>query len=769
MGRAVLPAVAALALSVIASGSAATPAAAGPAGTLPVERVLIISLPSATWAGVAAAETPRLQRLLAGSAVASASLRVFHRCTPPAEGYTTLGAGALAAGNRKVARIARVEAGDGAIVSPAVPVLAALAAEDRRGAEVGALGDALARAGVARAVVANADTGIGPDAAAWRREAVLALAGSDGRVPAGEVSATLLVRDSGAPFGVRLDHQAVEAAFRSVWHGRTVVLVEASDLARAEAATRYRSPAERRKLTADTLATTDAIVGSLLEGVDRRRHAVLVVSPSTPCPDPHLGVAALAAPGVEPGLLRSASTRRSGLVTLSDIAPTVLHLMGVSRPGSMEGRPFEVGRRGRVSLGQLVEEDTESRFRDRMVAPATRALVGAEVILAVAAALSLAWTGRPAWVRRGVAFAALWILAALMLAWLPATFDLTTPGSWWGLVAGGGLVLAATTTGLIRRPLSRVALLLGLLFGLLVLDVVTGWGLQLSAVFGYSPTVGGRYAGFGNLAFAQLATAAGLLAAIAAHRLGGRRGAWAGMGVLAGTVVVDGLPAWGSDVGGVLAALPGFAVVASGLLGVHLSAVWVAATAAALILTMAGFAGLDLLRPPAERTHLGRLLERVGEEGLDPLRDVISRKRAVAWDLSLPAARRWLPLVPVGLAFLAYLAVGPRDTLRRLAARVPQLGPAVAGVLVIAGLGFALNDSGVAIPAMMLAVLIPTLVHLTCSMVAPAPSRHGLRPGRGDQAGVKSRVCHGFSRQPREGGGEAGVGDDGAGYSPSGP
>jgi hypothetical protein len=593
-------------------------------------------------------------------------------------------------------------------------MLTTLAAGRRREAEPGALGDALARAGVARAVVANADTSAwDTDGASWHREAVLVLAGRDGHVPGGNVSPELLATDPAAPFGVRLDAGAVRAAFEAAWAGRSVVVVEASDVARAQLAAGQLPPTRRRPLVAAALASTDALVANLLTEVDAERHAVVLVTPSTPAAEARLGVTALRAPGMRPGLLRSASTRRSGLVTLPDVAPTVLALLGIPRPPAMEGRPFDAGRTGRVSVAGLVQDDREARLRDRLVAPVTRGFVAAEVALALAGALVLAGRRRGRRAQPVVAFAALWLLGMLPMAWLPATFNVNTTGGWWAVVMGGGLVVAALATRLGPTPLIRLAGPLGLLFVLLVADVVAGAGLQLSAVFGYSPTAGGRYAGFGNLAFAQVAAAGALLAAAVAHLLGGRRGAWAGVGVLAVAVVADGLPAWGADVGGVLAGLPGFAVVAAGLLGVHLSAAWVLATAGAAVATVAAFGGLDLLRPPAQRTHLGRLLERMADEGLAPLWDAIARKADVAWDLALPAARRWLPLVPAGLAFVVFVSFGPRAALRGLGTRMPQLGPAVAGVLVVGALGFALNDSGVAIPAMMLGVLTPALVHLT--------------------------------------------------------
>ena len=709
-GRAGLAALGAVAGLVVAALPGAT-SSDGPGTPTPVDRVLVVTLPGVTWADVDAAEAPTLRALLDDSAVASASLRVFHRATSPAEGYATLGAGTLTNGHRRLAARAS-PAGDGTIVSPAAPMLRALNERRRRGTQIGALGDALARAGVSRAVVANADTSLAdPAPATWHREAVLVLAGADGRVPGGTVDRSLLTADAGAPFGARFHPAAVAAAVRAATRPRSVVVLEASDVARAQLAGRSLGPDARRALVSAALAATDAVLAGVVGGFDGPGRAVVVITPSTPPRSPHLGVAALRAPGVERGLLQSPSTGRAGLVTLADVGPTVLALLGVPRPAAMEGRAFETAEEGPVSLAGLVEADEESRLRDRLVDTVTRRFVAACVLLALAGVAALI-------LRRGplqplVAFAALWLLGMLPMAWLPATFDARTPAAWWTVVAGGGLAVAVAAARLGPTPLVRVTIPLGLLFGLLAADVVTGAGFQLSAVFGYSPTAGGRYSGFGNLAFAQVVTAGALLAAAVAHLVGGRRGAWAGVGVLAATVVVDGLPAWGADVGGILAGLPGFAVVAAGLLGVQLSALWMLGLAGATVATVVAFGGLDLLRPPAQRTHLGRLLERIGDDGLAPLSDAIARKSEVAWDLARPAARRWLPLVAAGVAYLALAAFGPRAALRRLGSRIPQLAPALAGVLIAGALGFALNDSGVAVPAMMLGVLTPALVHLT--------------------------------------------------------
>src|SRR5581483_9084710 len=138
------------------------------------------------------------------------------------------------------------------------------------------------------------------------------------------------------------------------------------------------------------------------------------------------------------------------------------------------------------------------------------------------------------------------------------------------LVIGGGVLLAAAALTL-RGTMRPLVALLGLLVTMHVVDVVTGGHLQINTVFGYSPTVGGRFAGFGNLTHAQVPAAAVLLAGLLDHLLGGRRGLTAAVAVLAVALLADGLPFWGSDVGGVLASVPAFALVVLGLSGIRIS------------------------------------------------------------------------------------------------------------------------------------------------------------------------------------------------------
>ena len=259
---------------------------------------------------------------------------------------------------------------------------------------------------------------------------------------------------------------------------------------------------------------------------------------------------------------------------------------------------------------------------------------------------------------------------------------------------------------------------------LLVVDVVRGSSLQLDSAFGFSPEIAGRFIGFGNVSYAVLAAAAILLAGLLAHRLGRRWGPWVGVAVLAVVIVADGAPFWGADVGGMLTMVPVFALLSARLLGKPVRARTLLLAAGATVVGVVAVTGIDLLRPAGTRTHLARLVEQVDREGLSALTTVVHRKLDMS--LSTLTTSHWLPLVVLGLGFVAYLIRRPTQPLRALVTRIPELGATLVGLLMIGVLGAALNDQGIVVPAVMLGVLVPVLAVLTSATsrtVQLAPAR----------------------------------------------
>ncbi|MET0628534.1 MAG: hypothetical protein ABW033_08760 [Acidimicrobiia bacterium] len=721
-------AIAAALVALVAVGAAAPATAATSTLLEPgaVDRVLVITTPGVGWSSIDPTLTPNLWRLLRGSAMGDLTARTLGR-PDLASGYLTLGAGTRAVSPRSpvdgagmeptepygdvTARDAfRVSTGRdverGVLQLGIEPILAANA-DQSIDVVIGALGDALAGAGHDRAVIANGDGAYPDQPDAMRRYAVSGLMGGGGVVPAGRAGVELLEAHERAPFGLRYDNDAVVDAFTDVWDPGAVVLVEGSDLVRADAFGLLATPEQASAAVRQALRRTDELVGRLLEQVDLDRDAVVVMSP-TRARGTVLSAVAVHAPGVPAGLLASASTRRRGFVLLGDVAPTLLALLGLPRDDAMTGTRFTVGTPLPLStrLERLTDATSAAVFRDKVRVSTTYGYaVGLAAILGLCAYTLIAAKGRR-W-RAGVIVGALAVLAyipAVYLARLLPLYDVGTLAYWAFLVATSAGIALVARLATRRRVIDSLLGVLAVIVAVLVTDVITGARLQLSSAFGYSATVGIRVAGFGNIAYAVLGAAAVLLAGLVAHRIGGRRGAMVASAVMGIALLADIAPFWGSDVGGVLSLVPAFGVTALMLLGVRIRLTWRAAVIAgtATVVALAALTALDLSRPADARTHLGRLAQQVADQGVSPFTNTIVRK--VDANLETWSTSEWRWVLAIAVVFLVYVAFLERDRVRQVLDAFPEMRAAFVGLVVLATLGYAFNDSGVIIPAVTLSI-----------------------------------------------------------------
>ena len=706
-----------------------------------IDRVLVISVPGLTWAEVRDHELPAIEGLLEESALADMAPRGVSARSTPGAAYLTISAGTRAtsdplvdgqqlalgeqAGGSSAGDIFERRTGvrpDGRYVALSWPTLQRVNAREPYDAELGLLTDTLADADLGVEAIGNAD-GTDSVGTSYERQVGLAAATGDGVIPAGELDTDLLVRDPSRAFGQRLDIEQVDQRFRTAWetpadHAGGLVIVEASDLARSM---RYRDrvDVERyQELRSQALADTDDLVARLLEQVDPERDAVMLLAPYNLPGDRDLTVSAVRAPGEDPGYMRSASTQRSGFLTLVDVAPTLLDLLGVDRPVEMEGRPAEMLASDDTldeRVDRLVALNEASRFREQLLFPTTLAVVVVLGLICAAAIVVLARGDAPR-TRRVVTFAAVADLAVLPMSFLARGFPLEDLGAgfYWAFIVLGAVVVASVLSLLaarVGRP--RLALTGALVLVLMVpvLDVMTGSRLSLSAAFGYSPTGNSRLYGISNYSFGMVATAACLLASFLAARWAGRRGQVAAVGLLLAVLVVIGTPVFGSDVGGIIAFTPTLLVFAAMVTGYRVRVRTVVLGVLATVAAVTAFGLLDLARPEGRRAHLGRLFERVGNEGLEPLVSIIERK-ALA-NLGVTTTSFWVAVIPVAVAFMVFLVKYRGRPMARLYERIPTLKAGVWASVVAAILGSAVNDSGAIVGGVALYVLVLALVWLS--------------------------------------------------------
>jgi hypothetical protein len=736
-------------LSGVVALTVATPAQAAPttdAGTPPV---MLIGVTGLRWDDVTTLTTPALWNLSREGAIGLVAARSVASRACPADGWLVVSTGTRAADAPvadRTCRTLRSPTADGVV--PGWADFVDAATSESYGAEPGMLGDVLAEAGTPVA-------GFGPGAA-------IALADSTGHVV-------------GTHASVPTSASGIARAVRESLSTSTLVVLDAGSIRDPGYATTARpEPAETvaplpgldgagtepQPEVSGPDAITEPTRGSQVQAMDDRISAaivgarpsgatVLVVSLADS------GRATLqlaAATGLAPNgthysedLLTSGSTRQKGLVQSVDVTPTLLDGIGLDDAAASltgaeilptAGPATAVGR-----LAYLIDTQRHSTLIGRLSASYSTRLVLVQAVLFLAAAIILTRKGRSDIRPLRPALRILWV-ASLALAAAPVASFLTNvvpwwradrPASafWWTLVGWIAVITVAALVGPWRKNLLGPAgLVSGVTVAVLVIDACTGSTLVIDSPMGAHRLLAARFYGMSNQAFALL-TAGGLLLAVAVAdpllRRGRRRLAtWfvALLGLL--LVVVDGTPGLGSDFGGPPALILAFAmltIVVSGRKVNWKALLLIAAIGAAVV---GGFAVLDWLRPPEDRTHLGRFFATVLNGGLW---DVVGRKISV--NLRVLTSWRYLVLAIGGVALTWLVIAGGRPqrgalmgtggSMAGLRQAVPLLRPAVAAIAAALGLGFVMNDSGIVVPATGIALAVPCLVAAAAQWRLGAP------------------------------------------------
>lgn len=663
----------------------------------PTGPVLFLGIPGLRWSDVSATDTPALYELLEQGSVASLSVRTVLPLTCPADGWLTIGAGARAlvpretsAGCPPIEVAAQPEPGGAAVV----PNYAAIAPANEPYSYDPVFG----------LLIAQIRNG-GRCATAVRPGATLALADASGRVQ---------------PY-----QPAIEAIDQTVLAGCPLIAVDLGALPAGETRPAAVRDADRVVAALSSRLPADAtvIVGGIADSG----------------PVPHLGALLISGPDYPRGWLTATSTRQDGLVQLTDLTPTLLDLLGLPKPAEAVGAVIRTtgGRPADpvATLDRLRDVDRAAQVIGSNGGWIFGALETGQYLLYLLIGAIARWRARSG--RR-------WQPAVRVLGWLALFFGAVPVAGylvnllpwrqtdrpaaslllWLGAVAIALTALAGA--GPWRRyPLGPSAVLAVITFGVLGADAITGSRLQISSLFGLSPLVAGRFYGFGNIAFAVFAMAALFTATVAASYL-----IKTGRPVVAGLVVagiglvaiaIDGWQAWGADFGGVVAMVPGFALLGLAVLQVRLTPVRALGIAAGTVLVVAVLATLDWLRPADQRSHLGRFVQQLldGEAG-----DVVVRKA----DAMLHSLTRGPEGVLVAIAMiLVGIAVSRPDRFRLawlsgLYRRAPVLQAGLIAMVVTAVLAALVNDSGVQVPAVCLAAAVP--------WVLAACAREGLTSAR---------------------------------------
>lgn len=712
---------------VLTTSLLAIPASAAPART--GAPVVLLGTGGLRWEDIGSS-TPALFAALSQDAAGSLAVRSVRDSTCPVDGWLAVSAGRRAADAPHPA--SPTDAAGCRLPSGQVPLAAgrgvatgwdtyrAEAAGERFGADPGLLGSTLEAAGVGRAAV-------GPGA-------LVATADRQGRTPAAWPG---LPPGPGGTIDPGGDAVGLAGQVRAAVTGGARLIAVDLGAVRDPGPAAGTDPATGPATRDEQVAALDTRLGLVRTALPTDA-TVIIASLADDGSLPHLQVILASGPTgsgatFAPGLLRASSTRQDGLVQSTDLLPTLLSALGLPVPaGAVGSRLTRV--EGGDDLDRLrrgLDLDQAALAVERLVTPF---FVGYGIVeLLVLAGLALVAVrsrARPAVRRR--ALVGLRIAAVTFALAVVGTF-LANLWPWWrGSPAGPPLTIAVVTAtlplvGLVfagpwRRSLLGPAGVAGALTTIvLMIDLVAGSPLALTALIGGQPIIAGRFYGLSNPTFALFATGAWIAALALAEYLlaSGRSPRQAGLAVAAVGVVatvVDAAPSLGSDFGGPPALVPAFGLLALWVAEVHVTWRRLTALAAATVGVLLAVASLDWLRPADQRTHLGRFVQSVLEhEGL-----LIVRRKAEQ-NLDILVSTPLTLTIPVATALIVALLWRPArwrlTALQRVYDRQPLLPAGLKALGVLLLLGFAANDSGTSIPPGALMLLAPLLIEISARAV----------------------------------------------------
>ncbi len=553
----------------------------------------------------------------------------------------------------------------------------------------GTLGSALKAAGIGTAVIGSSDLPGEP-----HREAAAIAMDQDGLVDRGNVSsADLLVADAEAPYGIRTDPDALLRELDRVLPDCRFVVIDFGDTFRADSYAFACSDAQAALVRKQAVRRLDQFLPRVSSRLDAGKDFLILLSPSSrtfsEITEERLTPIVISGPGFRGGLLTSPSTRREGLVTICDFAPTVLSLLGIAPPSEMAGRPAAPAPRS-ASVDALLNMNLDASLQGERQ-PAMRGSSVAQSVVIAGVTLILLLASAP-WARRWAAWIALVpALLPLVMLYLP----LICPG---GLVATSIWLVCLTLLGValcaavFRSPMRALVWLCVVLAGSLVVDLARGAPLISTSTAGYSMIEGARYYGIGNELAGTLLGAAliGLGAALSGRR-GARRPGLIAAAALGTVFVVTGASRLGANAGATMAAAPAIAVALLARRGSRLTARGMALVLVVSVVIVGALFAIDMVRGGGSQSHIGRAADMAASGGMGLL-SVMQRKLAV--NFMLVETSVWSRLLVLSIAGSAALYWYGR---RRLGPKFldTELSAGALACCVGTALGFLLNDSGV--------------------------------------------------------------------------
>lgn len=652
--------------------------------------------------------------------------------------YLTLGAGAFASSHENYYGMHKNESKSGEsaeilykrfsgktathskIMIPEISAIHEMNRESDYHAQPGLLGETLKQAGVSVVVLGNRDHGKAKLAEegkqVMKRSAPLMLMDAQGHIEHGAVDESVLETNVDRPYAVKTNYVRILKELENLPQ-QAVILIELGDLDRLYEDKGLYTTERFEMLKKTILGEIDSFVGSVFLAMESE-DTLMVFSPQV-----HTDAwiqKSLLSPffmyqhKLDQGIITSNTTRRLGVISLIDIAPSILESYSFSVPTEMAGTPI----RQHTKAGDLEWLHSELKKIEQVYRLRPKLLYPFVIYQMIVLLLGLLFAFQSKYRKVGWMVIPLFsILMAplllLQLEWLYAFSNLMIVLLFFFLILITGVLLYFLPT------FKALGILSSLTVVIILLDGLFGAEWMKRSVLGYDPMVGARYYGIGNEYMGILIGAAILWVSIGMHFYHSKYPRTVPIASLVLFILIItylASPSLGTNAGGAISAVIAFGIAGLRMFcGKFLQEIrWLRFIMLTVMLGIVGVAVLWFLNYflPAgggQQSHIGRAMALLFEGETDEISGIIARKLAMNWHLI--GVSSWSKVLMTSLFVMAVIVLRPRGVFERWQQTIPYIMYGFSANAVGAIVVLFMNDSGiVAAATMMIFVAVPMLI-----------------------------------------------------------
>lgn len=570
-------------------------------------------------------------------------------------------------------------------------------------AKIGALGDALHRKGLKTAVFGNSDTADN----IIRANCLIAI-DSRGFIDYGNVD-NIIINDDSYPYGMRTDYVKILKELNDLGNKASFIIIETGDLDRLYL---YRENLTDKMYflhRKNILKKADEFIGDLVNKIDKSTTRLIIISPNMG--DDKIKNANKLTPlifwgdGIPKGILFSKTTRRKGIVSNIDIAPSITKYLGVNFENFL-GTNVEF-KASNNNLSFIKQLNSKILFVSNVRKQSLRIYIISELIFISMVILILFF--KVLLTKKLSQF--IQILLLLIIA-MPLVFlgvsSYNIMDTWEFVKYVVIILFFIIMLVVIFNPIHRLQLVSVLTYLTIFIDLLTGCKLAKSSIIGYDPTIGARYYGIGNelvgiLLFSLFIIISGIFK--------NKQNNLLLFLLLIFNIYLLESSNFGANLGGSLTLIfTSVCMLYHKVLRAKKNFFNVVKIFVMIILVFLVTIVIDTLISTST-THIESFLNRILLNDINYIYNIILRK--LLMNIKLFKVSIWGESLRVNIILFVFLLITQKDTIKRVLTKNKNVVFGFKCSILSAIFGLLLNDSGVVMAALILLLNVSALTYLT--------------------------------------------------------